>query len=96
MAERKSTTPGPRDERGVLAARILRAARDAFAENGWAGTTIRSIARAADVDPALVYHYFGSKEGLLDAATTPPTLHCQRSSPVRASTAHRRWFQLPT
>jgi AcrR family transcriptional regulator len=72
MAERKSTTPGPRDERGVLAARILRAARDAFAENGWAGTTIRSIARAADVDPALVYHYFGSKEGLLDAATTPP------------------------
>jgi AcrR family transcriptional regulator len=72
MAERKSTTPGPRDERGVLAARILRAARDAFAENGWAGTTIRSIARAADVDPALVYHYYGSKEGLLDAATTPP------------------------
>ena len=30
------------------------------------------MARAADVDPALVYHYFGSKEGLLDAATTPP------------------------
>ena len=29
-------------------------------------------ARAADVDPALVYHYFGSKEGLLDAATNPP------------------------
>ena len=27
---------------------------------------------AADVDPALVYHYFGSKEGLLDAATNPP------------------------
>jgi AcrR family transcriptional regulator len=27
---------------------------------------------AADVDPALVYHYFGSKEHLLDAATTPP------------------------
>lgn len=26
----------------------------------------------ADVDPALVYHYFGSKEGLLDAATNPP------------------------
>lgn len=68
----RSITPGPRDERGVLAARILAAARDAFAETGWAGTTIRAVARAADVDPALVYHYFGSKDGLLDAATNPP------------------------
>ena len=67
-----SITPGPRDERGVLAARILAAAREAFAETGWAGTTIRAVARAADVDPALVYHYFGSKDGLLDAATNPP------------------------
>jgi AcrR family transcriptional regulator len=67
-----SIAPGPRDERGVLAARILTAAREAFAETGWAGTTMRAVARGADVDPALVYHYFGSKEGLLDAATTPP------------------------
>jgi AcrR family transcriptional regulator len=65
-------TPGPRDERGVLAARIVAAAREEFAEHGWAGTTLRAVARAADVDPALVYHYFGSKEGLLDAATNPP------------------------
>ncbi|AGZ50658.1 TetR/AcrR family transcriptional regulator [Mycobacterium kansasii] len=69
---KRSGTPGPRDDRGVLAARILTAARDEFAEHGWAGTAIRAVARAADVDPALIYHYFGSKEGLLDAATTPP------------------------
>ncbi|WP_322861638.1 TetR family transcriptional regulator [Mycobacterium europaeum] len=69
---RRPFSPGPRDERGVLAARILAAARDEFAECGWAGTAIRAVARAADVDPALIYHYFGSKEGLLDAATTPP------------------------
>jgi AcrR family transcriptional regulator len=68
----KNPQPGPRDERGVLSARILTAARDEFAQHGWAGTTIRAIARAADVDPALVYHYFGSKEALLDAATNPP------------------------
>jgi AcrR family transcriptional regulator len=68
----KASRPGPRDERGVLAARILAAAGEEFAENGWAGTTIRAIARTSDVDPALVYHYFGSKEALLDAATTPP------------------------
>jgi AcrR family transcriptional regulator len=72
LISRKSMTPGPRDERGVLAARILAAAREAFADTGLAGTTIRAVARDADVDPALVYHYFGSKEGLLEAATTPP------------------------
>ncbi|WP_407686660.1 TetR/AcrR family transcriptional regulator [Mycobacterium sp. HUMS_1102779] len=71
MAKR-AIPPGPRDERGVLAGRILAAAREEFAEHGWAGTAIRAVARAADVDPALVYHYFGSKEGLLDAATDPP------------------------
>ena len=52
MAKR-AIPPGPRDERGVLAARILTAARDAFADTGCAGTTIRSVARAAGVDPAL-------------------------------------------
>lgn len=68
----KKPPPGPRDERGVLSARILSAARDEFAQHGWAGATIRAVARGAGVDPALVYHYFGSKEALLDAATDPP------------------------
>lgn len=72
LMPKKAIPPGPRDERGVLAARIVASARDQFAADGWAGTTIRAIARSADVDPALVYHYFGSKEGLLDAATNPP------------------------
>jgi AcrR family transcriptional regulator len=72
LMPRNPVTPGPRDERGVLAARILAVARNAFAQTGWAGTTLRAVARDADVDPALVYHYFGSKQGLLDAATTPP------------------------
>ncbi len=56
----------------MLSARILAAARDEFAEHGWAGTAIRAVARTAGVDPALIYHYYGSKEGLLDAATEPP------------------------
>jgi AcrR family transcriptional regulator len=33
---------------------------------------MRAIARRAAVDPALIVHYFGSKEGLLRAAVTPP------------------------
>lgn len=82
-------TPGPRDERGVLAARIAAAARDEFAVHGWAGTTIRAVARRADVDPALVYHYFGSKEGLLDAATNPPQQWLDRVAEVWATPVER-------
>jgi AcrR family transcriptional regulator len=62
----------------VLAARILREARLAFATLGWAGTTVRGVARAADADPAPIYHYFGSKESLLDTATTPPPQFLER------------------
>ena len=77
--------PGPRDERGVLAARILRCARESFAENGWAGTTIRAVARAAGVDPGLVHHYYGSKDALLDACTTPPAAWGERIAAVWAA-----------
>jgi AcrR family transcriptional regulator len=63
---------GPRDERGVTIARIEKAARVSFARNGWAGTSLRAIAREVGVDPALVHYYFTSKEELLDAVTNPP------------------------
>lgn len=47
---------------------LLTAARAQFAERGYSGATIRTIAAAADVDPALIRHYFGDKEGLFRAA----------------------------
>jgi AcrR family transcriptional regulator len=72
MPRRAPSPPGPREDRGVLAARILDAARASFAARGPAGTTIRAVARDADVDPALVYHYFKSKSQLLEKATEPP------------------------
>ncbi|GMU79719.1 MAG: TetR family transcriptional regulator [Acidimicrobiia bacterium] len=56
----------------MLADSIVRAARHSFGEQGWAGTTLRGVARAAGVDPALVHYYFSSKEELLGAAMTPP------------------------
>lgn len=68
----KTIHRGPRDERGIVAARILTAARASFATQGYAGTSLRSVARDADVDPALVSYYFKSKSGLLDAALVPP------------------------
>jgi AcrR family transcriptional regulator len=52
--------------------RILVAARVAFAEAGFDGATIRGIARSAGVDPALVHHYFGTKERLFVASMQLP------------------------
>jgi AcrR family transcriptional regulator len=69
---RRPTHRGPRDERGVVAARILSVARASFAAQGYAGTSLRSVGREADVDPALVTYYFRDKAGLLDAALVPP------------------------
>ncbi|WP_022899457.1 TetR family transcriptional regulator [Humibacter albus] len=80
-----SSQRGPRDERGVLAAHILSVARTAFSEHGWAGTTIRGVARDADVDPSLVYHYFGSKKALLDASTNLPQSFLDRIADAWAS-----------
>jgi AcrR family transcriptional regulator len=51
---------------------VLAAARTAFAERGFDGATIRGIATAAGVDPALVHHYFGNKDKLFLAAVEAP------------------------
>lgn len=51
---------------------ILAAARASFAEVGYDRATIRGIAAAASVDPALVLHYFGSKDELFGAALQVP------------------------
>jgi AcrR family transcriptional regulator len=50
-------------------ATILANARSQFGNHGFERTTIRSIASAAGVDPALVMHYFGSKAELFAAAS---------------------------
>lgn len=51
---------------------ILAAARTRFAENGFDKTSIRSIATDAGVDPALVHHYFGTKQDLFAAVVELP------------------------
>lgn len=51
---------------------ILTAARTSFAEAGYDGATIRGIARGAGVDPALVHHFFGTKEQIFVAAMELP------------------------
>ena len=51
---------------------IMEAARVDFAEQGYDGTSLRGIARRAEVDPALVHHYFGGKPQLFAAVMDIP------------------------
>ncbi|WP_329135095.1 TetR family transcriptional regulator [Streptomyces sp. NBC_01476] len=53
---------------GATKDRILAAAREEFSARGYDRTSIRSIGRAAGVDPALVHHYYGTKEQVFAAA----------------------------
>jgi AcrR family transcriptional regulator len=53
---------------------ILRAARQRFADYGYAGATIRGIAADANVGAALVHHFYGTKEQLFAAAMQLPVL----------------------
>jgi AcrR family transcriptional regulator len=64
--------PGRRPGDNQTRQAILAAARGQFAEHGWDRATIRAIAGDADVDPALVLHFFGSKAVLFTAAMSWP------------------------
>lgn len=71
---------------------ILQAAREQFADAGFERTTIRSVASAASVDPALVMQRFGSKEGLFAEAARwdddhQTVLHASREDVPRAALA---------
>jgi len=68
LARRSGRRPGNQDTRQS----ILEAARFAFAEKGFDKASIRAIAGEAQVDPALVHHYFGTKEKLFLASMNAP------------------------
>lgn len=65
---RTGRRPGKQDTRET----ILVAARASFASDGYDATTIRQLATHVGVDPALVHHYFGSKEELFRSAVGAP------------------------
>lgn len=55
---------GPRGARGKMREQIKRVAESQFIARGYDGTTMRSIAKGAGCDPAMVSYYFGSKQRL--------------------------------
>jgi AcrR family transcriptional regulator len=72
--ESQSDRPPAKRRRDPKASRaaILEAAREVFNERGYAGATIREIARRADVTHGLVMRHFGTKEQLLVQALPGP------------------------
>jgi AcrR family transcriptional regulator len=82
-AARRGAAPGPapappaaprgrgrprRTESADTRDRILTAAREEFSQRGFEKASVRGIAKAAGVDPALVHHYFGTKEQVFQEA----------------------------
>lgn len=59
-----STTPIPRDTEAKLQ-HILRTASHVFAQQGFAGASMRDISRATGVSLAGLYYYFENKQHLL-------------------------------
>src|ERR1700722_19026674 len=60
MTVSRGRRPGNVDTR----AEIVEAARSVFAAVGYAHASMRAIARRAEVDPALIHHYFTDKAAL--------------------------------
>lgn len=96
LAERPRS--GRRRGQSETRVQILRAAREAFGRESYEGATIRSIATAAAVDPALVIHFFKSKAGLFSAAMELPYVPAEaftaliRGEPSQLGARFARFF----
>ncbi|MFD4292012.1 TetR/AcrR family transcriptional regulator [Rhodococcus sp. NPDC058505] len=70
------TTPNTVVSTSKAAARIRAAAAEAFAANGYGGTTTRDIAARLGLSPAAMYPHYRSKEELLFAISYEGHLKC--------------------
>jgi hypothetical protein len=76
-ALKSDAKPAARGRRPYLSseqrrADVLEAARKEFVKSGYDGTTVREIAAAADVNDAILYRYFKSKQQIFEEAVAAP------------------------
>lgn len=69
--------------------RVAAAALRAFSEHGYAGTTMRELAKQLQMQPASLYSHFPSKDHLLAAALGPLLDELDRVLPPAADAGHR-------
>jgi AcrR family transcriptional regulator len=89
---RPGRPPGPSDTRE----RIRDSARELFARNGFDKTSIRAVAAAAGVDPALVHHYYGTKHQLFAAAVHIPIDPMVVLGQLRETPIDELGYKIPT
>lgn len=70
----------PRDAEATRRA-LLDAARTLFAQDGYDATTVRAVADRAGVNQALLFRYFGNKEGLFVEAVRGRALDVLAAGP---------------
>jgi AcrR family transcriptional regulator len=88
-SRRPGRHPGRRQGESGTKEAIADAARAEFLERGYTAATIRSVARRAEVDPALVYHYFTNKPTLFASTINLPADPRRISEAVRTSQTGR-------
>ena len=79
----------PRDEVEEARTRqLIEVTIDSLAEVGFVGSTLAQIASRAGVSPGLVAHYFGDKDGLLEATFRTLSRRISERVKLRFATAH--------
>lgn len=75
MATEARRARRPRRSREEVSQALVEAAAALFAERASGRVTVRDIAARADVNPALVHRYFGTKQNLMGAAMEAAQRH---------------------
>ena len=94
-AEAERRRPGRPAGASDTRERILASARELFAQNGIDKTSIRAVAAVAGVDPALVHHYYGTKQQLFAAAIHVPIDPMEVLGPLRDTPVDKLGYMLP-
>jgi len=95
-AEAERRRPGRPAGASDTRERIRTSARELFAQSGIDKTSIRAIAAAAGVDPALVHHYYGTKQQLFAAAIHVPIDPMEVLGPLRDTPVEKLGYTLPS